>query len=100
MFSFIEGLLYSYIMCIPEKRIYHGLLDLMTRVAKEELDELGDGIDECNVNVFTTGMSYCACVSVCLCVLCVVLVSLYVNTCVYSHLYAFTSRYVNMLIFS
>ena len=32
-----------------EKRIYHGLPDLMTKVAREELDELGDGIDECNV---------------------------------------------------
>ena len=31
-----------------EKRIYHGLPDLMTRVAREELDELGDDIDECN----------------------------------------------------
>ena len=32
-----------------EKRIYHGLPDLMTKVAREELDELGDDIDECNV---------------------------------------------------
>ena len=40
---------YSAQYCVVEKRIYHGLPDLMTRVAKEELDELGDGIDECNV---------------------------------------------------
>ena len=32
-----------------EKRIYHGLPDLMTKVAREELDALGDDIDECNV---------------------------------------------------
>ena len=32
-----------------EKRIYHGLPDLMTKVAREELNELGDEIDECNV---------------------------------------------------
>ncbi|XP_065905616.1 mutS protein homolog 5-like [Dysidea avara] len=32
-----------------KKRIYHGLPDLMTRVAREELDQLGDDIDECNI---------------------------------------------------
>ena len=84
---------------ILEKRIYHGLPDLMTRVAKEELDELGDSIDECNV-MHLPQVCHIVRVSVCLCVLCVVFVSVYVNTRVYSHLYAFTSRHVNMLIFS
>jgi len=34
---------------VVEKRVYHGLPDLMTRVAREELDQLGDDVDECNV---------------------------------------------------
>lgn len=34
---------------ISEKRIYNGLPDLLSRIAYEELEQLGDEITECQV---------------------------------------------------
>ena len=39
----------SMVVYLAERRTYNGLPDIMTKIAKDELEKLGDDIAECNI---------------------------------------------------